>query len=496
MNFNMVITIIEILIRFGLPILIFAMLFIGYMQAGEFFKKCFLDKRVLALLILAAISTSIINIPIFIRNDVMLAINLGSVIIPIILSLYFIFKLKPNPGILLIMVFIISFITFLLTDIDPDIGVISDFPWYMIPILISVLFSFFVSINRLYLAVPFAYSISTLGVFIGADIARLPIIFEEDIMIGYIGGLGIFDLIFITGLFSLALTLGLVYSFSNYEIYIQPRESKFKKPNKVKEGFKKITNQETEKVEVNKLLPLAWKLFEEKQYDKALESAIKALVLKLDMMNPTKVKVTISNSPQIIKNIGLSKIYQSDFLLLLNLIKSSEVTQEDAYRSLVTAEKLVFKLESLKQKRYAPIKKRLIAFGIDIFIQCLIILLIMTIIWLLLDFNYNALFNGIWGYSIFWWAVFIHLIYFIIPEWYFGQTPGKRYAKIKVVSVEPKIRRVKLKNFSADFISIFTRNTLRIVDLFMIFWSVFKIINSPSRQRIGDHFAGTKVVNI
>ena len=45
------------------------------------------------------------------------------------------------------------------------------------------------------------------------------------------------------------------------------------------------------------------------------------------------------------------------------------------------------------------------------------------------------------------------------------------------------------------FTYFFTRNVLRIIDYFVSIWSVYRIIQSPKRQRLGDFFAGTSVIN-
>ena len=74
------------------------------------------------------------------------------------------------------------------------------------------------------------------------------------------------------------------------------------------------------------------------------------------------------------------------------------------------------------------------AFGIDIFYQGIIILVMIFLFWIISGFEFSSLFVGIWGFSIFWWVVFIHIFYFTAFEWYFGQTPGKMSVKIRVIS--------------------------------------------------------------
>ncbi len=472
MNFSMFITVVEILIRFGLPILIFAGLFIGYMHFRAIFHKCLLDKRVLALLTIGAISTSIVNIPFFIGKDVMFTVNLGSVIIPLVISSFFIYKMRINIGFIFIMIIIISLITYLLSYIDPEIGIVSDFPWYILPIFLSAFLAILFLLPYPAEAVPLAYIISTFGVFIGADLTRLPVLFQNDLNIGYIGGLGIFDLIYISGLFALTLTL-----VCNY-----PR---------IKAEAPK---QDIKNSNMNRHLHIAWNLVEEKRYTLAVKIAIKAIILRLADL--TNQKVTIASSPRIIKACGLSKIHQSDFLLLLTYYKEENLTRIDAIRALVSVEQLCRAINMEEQKKFSPLKTRLAAFGIDCVIQCIIFGFLLIIMIVGLNFQYNELFIGIWRFALFWWAIFIHIFYFIFFEWYFGQTPGKLFVKIKVVALGPNKRIGKSQYHNHDFLSVFTRNILRIIDLIIFLLSIFSIIQSTKRQRLGDYFAQTAVIRI
>ena len=395
MQYSSFVSILEISFHFAFPILIYAGLLIGYFRPKikEFLKSCLIDKRVLTLLTLGTLSTSFINIPIFISINTMLAVNVGTIIIPIILATIFLYKIRPNKGYCLLSIVVISLISYLLSYLDPVFGIVSDFPWYLLPVLVSVILAVLHFPNKPQIAVPFAYSISIFGVLIGVDLLRLPAIINQDIIVGYIGGLGIFDLIFVSGLFTMALSLIITYPLTAV-----------------------------------KFIP-----------GKAL------------------------HSPQ---------------------PKSGS------------------KLESylLKNNRYSSIIPRLVAFGIDCIIQGLIFFLLFFIILVFHNFNYSELLMSFWGFTLFWWAIFFHIIYFTIFEWYFGQTPGKRFTKIKVISLESSTilggNRARTYYLKHDFLSVFTRNVLRIIDLILFIFNIVRFTQLPKRQRFGDLLAGTVVIKI
>jgi uncharacterized RDD family membrane protein YckC len=191
---------------------------IGYVKYKNQFQQLYLDKRILGLLIIGVFSTSIINIPIYLNDKLIIFINFGAIIIPILISAIFLYKFSSKILEIIILILLIGLITYLLAKVDPDHGIIIEFPFYFLPILIGVLFSvllFRYSIIKDSIAlIPIAYCICTLGIFIGTDIFLFPSILDENIRTGYIGGQGIFDLIYIAGLFSIALTL-IIFSFQN-----------------------------------------------------------------------------------------------------------------------------------------------------------------------------------------------------------------------------------------------------------------------------------------
>jgi uncharacterized RDD family membrane protein YckC len=382
MQYSILVSLLTVLVRFGFPLIIFFGLALGYLRAPEFFKKCLVDKRVISILILGAFPASIINVPFYFDENIMFALNLGGVIIPVIISIIFILRMRLNYWSIILSIIAVSLIAYLITYVNPDIGVVSDFPWYLIPVLVTLLLALFRFRSRLWQAVPFAYSVSTLGILIGSDIARLPVIIQEDIGVGYIGGFGIFDLIFLSGLYSLALTLFLAYPTSKYPPSRKTVDNKF----------------------VSKLI---------------------------------------------------------------------------------------------EQTRFSSFTSRAKAYGIDCLLQGMILGIIFVLILTSYNFNITEFLLSFWSFSLFWWAVVFHIAYFTFFEWYSGQTPGKKFTKIQVVNLEPieKSRHMKHHINRLEFLSVFTRNILRLVDLILFIFVIYRLIVSPKHQRYGDLFAGTSVIN-
>ena len=83
----------------------------------------------------------------------------------------------------------------------------------------------------------------------------------------------------------------------------------------------------------------------------------------------------------------------------------------------------------------------------------------------------------------------IQIFYFTCLEFYFGSTIGKAILDIEVRNVA---------NEKADFMTIFTRNIIRILEFFAMFYlvSVLLIVATPKRQRIGDIIADSIVVEV
>ncbi|MBD0269056.1 MAG: RDD family protein, partial [Cyanobacteria bacterium Co-bin8] len=142
----------------------------------------------------------------------------------------------------------------------------------------------------------------------------------------------------------------------------------------------------------------------------------------------------------------------------------------------------------------AGIGSRAVALLIDYTILTLT-LVALLLLWLFLLFqlaDVEALFNlqtetlQLWLTAIFSVSLFaLYIGYFVGFEtgWY-GQTPGKRFAKIRVIRDDAQPERL----FQATL-----RSLLRPIDD-ILFIGFFCILLSPREKRLGDWLAGTLVV--
>ncbi|MDE1821116.1 MAG: RDD family protein [Euryarchaeota archaeon] len=98
--------------------------------------------------------------------------------------------------------------TFLTTAVDPNVGIVSSFPDYLLAPAV-------VGIAAVLLRWPrrdapaLAFATATLGVLVGADVLHQPELFRTPSFLGSIGGAGPFDLVFLSGPFALGVALGL-----------------------------------------------------------------------------------------------------------------------------------------------------------------------------------------------------------------------------------------------------------------------------------------------
>jgi uncharacterized membrane protein len=122
------------------------------------------------------------------------SINVGGALIPLFITGYFLSKIPFEP--LIIVTLVVAFFSFLGAQFVQEKGV---FISMILPVLFSAFFSVLLAPEY---AVEVAFSGGVLGVLLGADILYLPWILRKNSGVMSIGGAGIFDGIFLVGLFS------------------------------------------------------------------------------------------------------------------------------------------------------------------------------------------------------------------------------------------------------------------------------------------------------
>jgi len=195
----------------SLPILI---LYMAYLIATKAFKDMGFSSIEATIIIFVSfilgygiidgyIGFSFANIQLFTYNNWVVGINTGGAIIPILLSIYLIIRKKlPIKKIVMGIVFV-AIVTFFVTYPDPNKGIVSPFPLWLIPAFLASILSAILLWKNFRQAAPLAYVSGTIGVLIGADVFHLLGLLNYPAKIGspaVIGGANVFDMVFITGI--------------------------------------------------------------------------------------------------------------------------------------------------------------------------------------------------------------------------------------------------------------------------------------------------------
>jgi uncharacterized membrane protein len=155
------------------------------------------------------IGISLSNIPLFrYHTNWIVGINVGGAVIPILLSIYITIKSRLKPVLVLLGIGIVALVTFFVTYPDPEKGIVSMLPYWILPIVVASFVSVMVAWGEKNKAAPFAYTIGTLGVLIGADGFHLMSLLQHETQttrIAVIGGASVFDMVFITGILAVFL---------------------------------------------------------------------------------------------------------------------------------------------------------------------------------------------------------------------------------------------------------------------------------------------------
>lgn len=155
------------------------------------------------------VGVSFSNLPLFTYHEFwVVGINVGGAVIPVLLSLYLAFKNRLQLRSILVGIGIVAVVTFLVTIPDPERGIVSEFPYWLIPAVVASVLSLWLYWREKQKAAPLAYLLGTFGVLIGADVFHLIQLLNSEIHVmrtAVIGGASVFDMVFITGLLAVFL---------------------------------------------------------------------------------------------------------------------------------------------------------------------------------------------------------------------------------------------------------------------------------------------------
>ncbi len=150
--------------------------------------------------------------------------HLIGLFLPMVFSLYLIYKIKPSLKSLLAGVGCVAYVSFCVTTPIVEVGMVSYFPYNLLPVVLGFVMTLPDCkgiIHRLALS----YIFVVLGVFIGADVFHLPWLLstQPDVyMNAILGGAGITDFIFLSGVLVCllvmfhSLSLSLMVEIKNY----------------------------------------------------------------------------------------------------------------------------------------------------------------------------------------------------------------------------------------------------------------------------------------
>jgi len=426
----------EVIFLIFLPLVLLSGLVIAYTRHRGMFLKIGFSHREIGLISIGPFAAMMFDMPVFIYKNYFLAFNLGGAVVPIVLSLYLVGKknipiMKTVAG-----TAIVAVATFMITRVT-DMGVVASFPFYLIPSVLSVLISFLIFSGHSERTPGYGYAISTLGVLIGADFFHFPEIFSKPFM-GSVGGAGLYDMVYITGLLSICLIL--------------PFMSK---------DIKRASIPLNEPA----MLLRAASLLDD--YEKAVGYAVKAVGLKISEV----AKKFCIDSDNVLPVLIGSDAYR-DYLVMKRI---KIFSSENAKKSIVTAGLIIDTLEKKEMRFYASGIRRAAAFMLDF-----AILIPFSVLFAVLS-NLNFFFM----FLIFLFS--LQFLYFTLLEYFYGSTVGKAFMHISVRADSME---------KLDFISSFTRNIIRFFDMLLGFYfiSIIFIALSPKKQRLGDIVAGSIVV--
>lgn len=179
---------------------------------NDLFRELGIQDKEVALLCLGSIAGWAANVPVWISGDTYLMVNVGGAFVSVLLITWWIRRgsLPIVPTVL--GTAIVSLIAWRIVDFHPELGIVSKFPDFFLPILAAFLFAVLVSLRRPLKGALVAYASGSLGALIGADLMHVREIHAhfQSAPAGTIisiGGAGVLDMVLLAGTSAMALHL-------------------------------------------------------------------------------------------------------------------------------------------------------------------------------------------------------------------------------------------------------------------------------------------------
>ena len=440
-----------------LPVLS-AALFIVYMHKKEYLENVGFGRPEVGMILVGSSFGLVADIPLIVSNEALLNINLGGALIPIIISGSLIYKKKLDWKKYILGIAIIAASSFYLTRYEPNLGIVAEFPQYLIPSGIAIALGFILErdIER---KIPFAYVSSVIGVLIGADLVRIPMLVNEGVL-GSIGGAGAMDLVYLSGLIAAIPLIMIYYSKQNYS----------RSSNIIKECRKMLDNKE---------YPSNITFCKNVVEYELLKSV--RIISRLKNLSNNHIRMTREN---ILQYLGIHPYIIRDYRKLKDM---KNISKKQSRKSLITSYLLSNAINKRLNELFTSLGNRIAAYIVDLTLLLAPFLVFFLYVFPRYQYVQNISFPII--VAIVSLGISIQFIYFTITEWYFGASLGKMILGLEVVS----------DDFSdMSFIQSAARNSARYADILLFFYliSILLIINKPEKKRIGDYVGGTRVVKV
>lgn len=191
--------IIRNMLRFFIFLIIALLFYLLYMVLVTAFEEVGFNGWEAGLIVFSCIIFGSVNIELFSYGKWIIAINVGGALLPILISLYLMLSRKVF-GKSLVGIIIVAYFAYEVTYAT-SAGIVSEFPYWLIPPFVASLYSVAVSLKNKKKAASIAYSSGTLGVLIGADLLHINEILQMPKGgVASIGGAAILDMVFLTGI--------------------------------------------------------------------------------------------------------------------------------------------------------------------------------------------------------------------------------------------------------------------------------------------------------
>jgi uncharacterized membrane protein/uncharacterized RDD family membrane protein YckC len=467
---------------FLLPPILWLFLYLFAWQDPELARRTGFGRRTFWLLLPGSLLGSLSNLPIFPWGGNILAVNIGGAAIPVALSVLFIVRGSAEPqrlivtflgalgvesgallaivlglrpgvvadlgyltvlitaplmllalagfygpradrtvhraGVLLSVSSAVLGLTFAFTATIPGVGIVSEFPAYLLaPVAAGV--GCIVAIPRLLGlrsedGLALGYATSTLGVLLGADLLRQPPLYATGGNVYSIGGAGLLDLVYLSGLLSL---------FAGYVTLRVQRRFWATSPEPSAAPARPTPVGRLRRALLAGLRGRGAECLSEAaaaSHDAAYQSR------RLFGLGPPPS----TEAPW--EGLPVPSWVVVDQRNLLALARRGPTSPQDSYRGWVTARWLVRVGRDLDRSRLASLGQRVFAFAADL----AVVTVPAVVVWIVIVATYRGGVGSLAASAPFNAAAFgfsaLALLYFVLGEAIFGTTVGKRWLKLRV----------------------------------------------------------------